>query len=74
MFLFSLATTYIKLSFSVFENTQQYSFSFIENNTGEMNLIEIDFSSDIELIKLLCKECNVDLDKFLILENQFNKN
>lgn len=52
----------------------QYSFSFIENNTGEMNLIEIDFSSDIELIKLLCKECNVDLDKFLILENQFNKN
>ena len=51
-----------------------YSFSFFENNVEDINLIEIDLQNDIELIKLLCKECNIDLDKFLVLENKFNKN
>lgn len=51
-----------------------YSFSFFENNVEDINLIEIDLQNDIELIKLLCKECNIDLDKFLVLEKNFNKN
>ena len=54
--------------------TLHYSFSFYNKNLDEINLIEIDLQSDIELIKILCKECNIDLDKFLVLENQFNKN
>ena len=51
-----------------------YSFSFFENNVEDINLIEIDLQNDIELIKLLCKDCNIDRDKFLVLEKNFNKN
>lgn len=54
--------------------TLHYSFSFYSKNLDDINLIEIDLQNDIELIKLLCKECNIDFDKFLVLENQFNKN